>query len=167
MAIPANFDPATPLKQSAMLHGVSVATACKWRQKLGYIAPREDLWSDDDIRRLKSLYSGHSAQHIAATLGRTVSAVKSMAIKLGLRRSTGHFAPDRAPQIRGRCQGHADMAAQHLQRFAPVFRCTADGDADPKGSHFRYGNSVLTEAEMIERAERKGFDPDGWKRLAA
>lgn len=167
MPIPANFDPATPLKQSAKLHGISVATAHKWRVKMGYVPPREDLWADDDVRTLKSLYSGHSAQHIAATLGRTVAAVKSKAIALGLRRSTGQFAPDRAPQIRGRCQGHADMAAQHLQRFAPVFRCTAEGDADPKGSHFRYGNSVLTEAEMIERAERKGFDPDGWKRLSA
>lgn len=167
MPIPANFDPATPLKQSAKLHGISVATACKWRQKLGYIAPRENLWSDDDICRLKSLYSGHSAQHIAATLGRTVASVKSKAIALGLRRSTGQFAPDRAPQIRGRCQGQADMAAQHLQRFAPVFRCSPDGAADPKGTHFRYGSSILTEAELFARAERKGFDPDGWKRLAA
>lgn len=167
MAIPATFDPATPLKQSARIHNISVATAHNWRVKLGYQPPRDDLWHDDEIHRLKTLYSGNSLNDVAAMLGRTVSAVKSKAIALGLRRATGNFAPDRAPQIRGRCQGQADMAAQFLQRFAPVFRADADGSANPKGESWRYGSAILTEAELFERAERKGFDPDGWRRLAA
>ena len=167
MAIPASFDPATPLKQSAKLHGISVGTAHNWRVKMGYQPPRDDLWTDDDIRWLKTLYSGSSLNDIAAQLGRTISAIKSMAIKLGLRRATGNFAPDRAPQIRGRVQGHADLAAQHLQKYAPVFRCQSDGAPTVRGSHWRYGSVVLTEAEMIARAERKGWDADEWKRLAA
>ena len=168
MAIPASFDPSRTIKESAELHGVSPAAICAWRKKSGYVAPeRTDLWEDDDIRRLKTLYSGSSLNDIAAQLGRTISAIKSMAIKLGLRRATGNFAPDRAPQIRGRVQGHADLAAQHLQKYAPVFRCQADGTPTVKGSHWRYGSVVLTEAEMIARAERKGWDADEWKRLAA
>lgn len=167
MPIPATFDPTLPLKQSAHLYGVAPSTIFKWRQKVGYVPPRDDLWGDDDIHRLKTLYSGNSLNDVAAMLGRTVSAVKSKAIALGLRRATGNFAPDRAPQIRGRCQGQADMAAQFLQRFAPVFRADADGSANPKGESWRYGSSILTEAELFARAERKGFDPDGWKRLAA
>lgn len=166
MPIPDTFDPARPLKQSAKLHNVSVATASNWRQKLGYQAPeRTDLWTDDEIYRLKTLYAGNSLGHIAAAIGRTESSVKSMAVKLGLRKATGNFAPDRAPQIRGRVQGHADMAAQHLQKYAPVFRCSPDGSPNPKGSCWRYGSTVLTEAEMIARAERKGWDADAWKRL--
>lgn len=59
------------------------------------------------------------------------------------------------------------LAADHLRRFCAVYRCTERGRADQQGSHWRYGNAVLTGAEMIERAERNGFDPEGWKRLAA
>lgn len=167
MAIPPDFDPARPLKQSAKLHGISVGTAHKWRVKMGYKPDRADLWSEEDIRRLKSLYSNGSLNSIAATLGRTVSSVKSKAVNLGLRRATGNFSPDRAPQIRGRVQGQADMAAQHLQKFAPVFRCDERGEANPKGEFWRYGNTILTESEMLERAERKGWDANAWKRLAA
>jgi hypothetical protein len=164
-AIPADFDPALPLKQSAQRHGVSPSAIFKWRKKVGYAPPRDDLWTHDDIRRLKSLYSGSSLNDIAATLGRTVSAVKAKAVALGLRRATGQFAPDRAPQISGRTQGVADMAAQHLRRDAPVFRCDADGAANPKGKCWRYGNILLSEAEMMAKAERKGWNADGWREV--
>lgn len=165
MRIPAGYDPAMPLKQAAKRFGVTPGAAAKWRKASGYTTPeREDLWTDADIHRLKHLYSGTSLDDIAATLGRSVSSVKSKAVKLGLRRATGHFAPDRAPQIRGRVTGIADMAQQHLQRFAPCFRCDEDGAANPKGKFFRFG-VVLSEDEMMERAERKGWNPHAWKEL--
>lgn len=164
MKIPDHFDPTLTMKQSAARHGVSESCIFNWRKKLGYIA-RTDLWTEDDLRRLRSMYSGQSIPDIASALGRTVSAVKTKAIALGLRRATGHFAPDRAPVIRGRVTGHADMAAQHLQRIAPVFRVDADGKANPKGKCWRFGTIVLTEDEMIGKAERKGWNADAWREI--
>ncbi|ALJ12618.1 hypothetical protein ATM17_12785 [Sphingopyxis macrogoltabida] len=165
MTIPADFNPALTMKQSAKIHGVSPTAIFKWRKKLGYVA-RDDLWTDDDIRRLKSLYSGSSLNDIAAALGRSVSAVKSKAVSLGLRRATGQFAPDRAPKISGRVQGVADMAAQHLRRDAPTFRCDANGKANPKGKFWRFGNITLTEDDMLAKAERKGWSADAWREIA-
>lgn len=60
-------------------------------------------------------------------------------------------------------------AADHLRRYAPLYRCDAHGRADPKGSHWSYGYSdplILTPEEMVERARGKGFDADDWKRVA-
>lgn len=59
-------------------------------------------------------------------------------------------------------------AADHLRRYGPVWRCADErGRFDPKGELWRVGNRVLTAAELIERAERKGFERDGWRQLGA
>lgn len=59
-------------------------------------------------------------------------------------------------------------AADHLRRFyLGVYRSTEAGAADPKGTHWRAGNTVLSGAELVERAKAKGFDPLEWKRIAA
>lgn len=169
MNIPANFDPSLTLAVSAKLHNVTVTSCWRWRNAMGFKAPvRDDAWADDDVRLLKQMYSGHTLAEIAATTGRSINAVKSKALKIGLRRATGHFAPDRAPQIRGRVQGRADMAAQHVSEHdrTPVYHCDADGTANPKGDHWRYGNAILTEDELFAKAERKGWNPDAWREIA-
>lgn len=61
---------------------------------------------------------------------------------------------------------HAEAAADHLRRFAPVFRCTSGGRADQKGDWYCFGRTLLTPQELIARAKRKGFDPDAWQRVA-
>lgn len=64
---------------------------------------------------------------------------------------------------------HEGRAADHLRRFAPLYRCTEHGRADPKGSHWSYGYSdplILTAEEMVERARAKGWDADEWRRVA-
>lgn len=48
-----------------------------------------------------------------------------------------------------------DIAASELARFAPVYRCTATGKADVAGKFWRIGQTVVTPAELLERAERK------------
>lgn len=63
--------------------------------------------------------------------------------------------------------GREEDAAQHLRRFCAVYRCTERGGADAKGKFWRVGNAVLTAAELIARAERKGWSPDAWERIAA
>lgn len=61
----------------------------------------------------------------------------------------------------------AGQAARFLQRDCPVYRCRPDGQQSERGTHWHYGrNTILTDAEIIARAERRGFDPDGWKRVA-
>lgn len=62
----------------------------------------------------------------------------------------------------------AGMAADFLRRLGPVFRCTPEGRAKPDGTHWnRGGRTILTDAEIIERAERNGWRPDAWKEIAA
>lgn len=61
----------------------------------------------------------------------------------------------------------AGMAADHLRRIAPVYRCDERGRQDVKGALWRVGNGILTDAEVIARAERKGWQSDAWQRLAA
>lgn len=63
--------------------------------------------------------------------------------------------------------GREEEAAQHLRRFCAVYRCGERGGADTKGGFWRVGNAVLTAAELMERAVRRGWDPDAWSRLAA
>lgn len=64
-----------------------------------------------------------------------------------------------------RPQGSADMAADFLRKFGPVYKCSADGKADYKGKHYRRGAHILTPSEIVEKAKRVGYDPDAWRRV--
>lgn len=54
-----------------------------------------------------------------------------------------------------------------LRRYGRVYRCNAQGKPDPAGTHWNRNGFVLTDAEVIDRAERLGWDADAWKRVAA
>lgn len=72
------------------------------------------------------------------------------------------------PLIDHREQSRAGLAAQFLQRFGQVIRCDADGAINPKGTHWlRGGRFVLTDAEIMERATRNGWQPDAWREVIA
>lgn len=62
-------------------------------------------------------------------------------------------------------------AADFLRREtrAAIYRCNERGAVPERGEKrfWRYGNVVLAGAEMIERAERRGFCADGWREIAA
>jgi hypothetical protein len=85
-----------------------------------------------------------------------------------VRPTNGHVAlPARSLQRAPLITGREQEAAQHLRRFYPaVYRCAETGRADPKGTHWRIGNAVVEGGELLERAYRRGFDPDGWRRVA-
>jgi hypothetical protein len=74
--------------------------------------------------------------------------------------------PKAAPMSQNRDTSRAGMAADYLRRFGPVIRCKADGHFDPAGSHWRRGSTILTAEEIVARAIRNGFDPDGWRCVA-
>lgn len=61
----------------------------------------------------------------------------------------------------------AGQAADHLRRLDPVRRCDASGEYAQTGDHWHFRGRVYDAAGIIERAERAGFDPDAWARIAA
>lgn len=54
-----------------------------------------------------------------------------------------------------RTWGEADDAANKLRKFGPVSRCDENGRFDHSGKFWRVGRVVLTDAEVIERANRR------------
>lgn len=173
-APPADYDPAIPLRIAAKQYGVSRGTLSKWRLLVGYRgkAGAVDPWSDLDDQQLRSNFNTLSYDQIGALIGRTASAVKSRAITMGLRKASTQFQPDRRAKFEGvRAKGAADLAAEHVRchdRVA-IFKCDSDGCPNPKGDRWKYGfgSLVLTDAEMIAKAERKGWRQDAWRDLAA
>lgn len=58
------------------------------------------------------------------------------------------------------------QAVDYLRKFGPVSRCFATGRLDPQGDHWRRGSAILTDAEIIGRARRNGWNPDAWRQVA-
>lgn len=65
-----------------------------------------------------------------------------------------------------RDMSRAGLAADYLRRFGPVFRCDQHGKPSEKGTHWARGRYVLTDAEIIDRAVRNGWQPDAWRAVA-
>lgn len=107
--------------------------------------------------------------------GRTISNSRLAHIPLTLRgeyrrlvRSKRMSAAEASAAVLAMADAHyAPQAVDFLRRFAPVNRCTADGQPKVDGDHYRYGSVVKTAAEFVETARRKGWTPDEWRRLVA
>jgi transposase len=65
-----------------------------------------------------------------------------------------------------RDMSNAGQAVDFLRRFGAVYRCNERGGADVKGNRWRRGSAILTDADIIERAERLGWDANAWRRVA-
>lgn len=172
--VPPDFDPATPITVSMTKHGVSKSTIGKWRREAGYKGRPGALepWTDLEDQQLKANFNSLTYPQIADLIGRSAAAVKSRAILLGLRKAAAQFQRDTRTKFEGqRAKGRADLAAEYVRchdRVA-IFRCDAAGAPKPKGDHWKYGfgSLILTDDEMIAKAERKGWAPDAWKELKA
>lgn len=57
----------------------------------------------------------------------------------------------------------AEDAARFLQRFGAVYRCGQTGRPAVNGDHWNRGGHVLSDADVIARAERLGWNPDAWR----
>lgn len=167
--IPADFDPAMPIRKAMTVHGVAKMTIIRWRKRTG-VTPtgQPEEWSDAEMLALRTNFHAMTYSQLCEILpGRSHLAIKTKANSIGLRKASGNWGHNHGRKFEGqRSQGHADMAAQHLRREAPVFRCNKDGTANPKGKCWRYGNTVLTEEELIAKAERKGWDGQAWRNIA-
>lgn len=158
-----------PLRELAERYGVDRHTAAKWRRLCGVTDfPRRPSWSKTEDDYLRANFHDHGPTVIGKELGRSSNAVKARARKLGL----GSMRPRGVPQLATsrlsgeRTYGRADAAAQHLQHYASVYRCDVEGHADHKGGFWRYGNIILTEPELLAKAERKGWRADSWREIA-
>lgn len=133
-------------------------------------------WTDAEIALLRERWKNSSAEQIAGLIHRGIPAVKTKALKLGLRKPRtggwGYTSEMSGRRFDGeKAQDLADRAADFVRRHdrTQIYRCDADGQQSLKGQHFKYGfgSLVLTEAELIAKAERKGWRPDAWRELAA
>lgn len=169
---PPDYDPTIPLRKATEIYGVSRNTLGKWRRQVGYRGTPGSLapWTALDDQQLKANFNTLTYDELSVLLGRSASAVKSRAIALGLRKSSTKFQRDHRVKFEGlRAKGHADLAAEYIRchdRVA-IFRCDADGSPNPKGKLWKYGlgSLVLTESELIAKAERKGWQPHAWREI--
>lgn len=58
------------------------------------------------------------------------------------------------------------QAADFLRHYGQVYRCLESGRGCTKGTHWSRNGFVLTDAELIGRAERLGWDPNAWRMVA-
>lgn len=165
-------------------YGVSRRTVSGWRHESGlpdYSATnttRKDMPAD--FKKVAvGLTNARAAEHYGVswhTIKRwhaeagTRPAGQFYAGRLGMRNRGGNYLSQqgKAPLTRdhdGRDASRAGMAARFLQRTGPIWRCDAQGNPLPNGFFWKHCNRVISDDEVIERAERKGFDPDAWKRL--
>lgn len=82
-------------------------------------------------------------------------------------RAARHILPFVAPTTApARDTTDAGRAATFLQHYGAVYRCNERGSPDVAGKRWRRGSAILTDAELIERAERLGWDANAWRRVA-
>lgn len=106
---------------------------------------------------------------LAERYGISTSLARKWRFRLGIRPNfKRQYRRDGSTKVRApAARSTIDMAARHLGRICPTYRCRENGQADPTGDFWRYGRVVLTPDEMIERAKRHGYEPDAWRKLAA
>ncbi|WP_194919911.1 hypothetical protein [Novosphingobium sp. NBM11] len=129
----------------------------------GHIGLKREV--PDDFRAvLLKLGSHGAARHFKASLStvtrwrREISMSKHERAK---RTSAGPrpFASgfQQRPLLCNRDVTVAGQAADFLRKFGAVYRCDADGKPNAKGSHWKRNFSVLTDDELMGRAERLGW----------
>ena len=145
----------------AIILGVGSSTVCKWLKDAGVqinVANTRHPIPADFAEHAPHMTQGqleaaYSASHgvVRRWLGDAgVSPRKVVVVPIARDRGPGYvnIAPSQT-------YGPEDAAADTLRKFGAVFRCDERGRADHKGTHWRFGNVVLTGDELIARAERK------------
>ncbi|ODP39275.1 hypothetical protein [Sphingomonas turrisvirgatae] len=144
--VPADFQEIAPgktINELQRIYSAGPDTVVRWRKEAGIVGPRKGAPA-----------SVQAQPEPRATVPR--------------KPRVGRFRQVQPrPLIDHRDISRAGLAAQFLQRFGQVIRCDADGSINPKGTHWlRGGRFVLTDNEIMQRAERNGWRPDQWKELA-
>lgn len=165
------------IAQLCQRYGVSKTKVADWRREIG-IANLKTKWTPERLQIVRDNWGVRSTTQIADMIGCDRKALVRQANRMGLKatpkapaRTGWHF--DLGPrQFDGRkAKGIADEAADFIRDHdrTCVYRVDREGKPNPKANFWKYGfgSLVLTEAELIAKAERKGWDRDAWKKLAA
>jgi hypothetical protein len=153
-------------------YGVGKGYIARWRKQSGVpgmTGSYQPLAVPAGFANLAPTMTPYTA---ARHFGRGVEVVKRWAEEAGVRLRRPVSIVSRGTATPVRMESHRDMsragqAAEFLQKFGPVYRCDEQGRQLEDGFFWRRGLAVLTDAEIIERAERNGWDADAWKRCAA
>lgn len=158
-------------------YGCGTALIARWRRDVGGVKPRPSgrpiAIPADFAERAPRCTASELMEHYGVRDHRTI---RKMLASAGVESRRPALVPHlggmgrarAAPLCVNRNTSRAGMAAEYLRRFGPVFRCAADGRQKPDGTHWnRGGRTILTDAEIIERAERNGWKPDAWREVRA
>lgn len=119
---------------------------------------------DDFLVILRRLGSQGAARHYRSSLSTVTRWRRELKMKpqARMKKGIGQSRVDRGfvarPLIVNRDMSRVGMAAEYLSRFGPIYRCTEEGKPNAKGSHWRRGFAVMSDAGMIERAKRMGWN---------
>lgn len=151
--------------------GVSDHTAARWRREVGLplrFVPQLKPVPPGFEAMATRLPRTQLAKHFSCSVDTIVRWAEETGTTLiqGYRGHNRSYGARNVSVIDTRNDSLASRAQTYLQRFYPVWRCDEQGRFDPKGSHFRCDGVTRTTEEMIERARRKGFDENEWRRAA-
>ena len=178
--VPSDFATYAPLMSNGALgfrYGVSDHTAARWRDECGIAPYIEAARKGVILKRLPDDFADvartMSRKRLRMHYGVGSEIIRRWCFEAGVNppKPTQRFYRRQVERgtvvaIDTRDGSEASRAQSWLQRYYPVWRCTPEGTFDPKGSHYRCDGIVRTQAEMIERAKRKGFNPDEWRQAA-
>lgn len=157
-------------------YGVSVATVSRWRRETGAATrpPSKGRGREAVPAEFADRFTGRSVTSVAKELGLSCDKVNRWFREAGMYiapRTGTVITPQTnrtssfkvTPVVRNtRDTSRVGMAADHLRRLSGLHRCNERGGPDPKGSLWRRGHAILTDADIIQRAERSGWQPDAW-----
>lgn len=167
----AALSPTMSKPQLAKHYNCGLGYIARWRKECGVPGTDGAFKATPVPADFAQRVRGLTASQAAATYGRGVVLVRRWAEEVGVtfkpspRGFAGNSSPVRIESKRD--MSRAGRAAEFLQRISFVYRCDAKGGPDKEGAFWRRGSFVLTDAEIIERAERLGWDEHAWKRCAA
>lgn len=150
-------------------YGVGRSTIARWRRAVGMPGRTEfkaKVMPENfaAVAPALTLAEARALYGVADELLRRWEATTGVKLRrLRVTHPAGRLKMDRDNR---RDMSRAGLAADYLRRFGPVFRCDQHGKPSEKGTHWARGRYVLTGAEIIDRAERNGWQPDAWRTVA-
>lgn len=159
--IPADF-----ARQRERLGGITVLarhykaahkTIAKWIADLG-LPPLGQVGFKrvpDDFRQMAPIMSKTSLESHYRASGKVINRWLCEAGVSAATRTRGFRLSKRGCDIpQAKRNTPSDLAADYLRRFGPVSKCNIGGRFSLTGDHYRVGNVVMTQMEIIEKADR-------------